>query len=163
LAPRQSDMVRARTDESVNAKLDRAKSHIPAPIREYFFLERAEEAVASLSPELQERVHVLAEAAERRSRAAELLSDEDQLPAALLLHRESATLSIVALLAARQREVDPAMPADRAFVALEELIADGSLPSAPAELERAKVVMTEKSALAIDALDPAEAASRVKA
>jgi hypothetical protein len=126
-----------------------------------FLLERAERVVKSYPPAGQERLRAMFDAGNRRSTAAADLL-ESQPRVAAILYRDAATLFIGAILAVR--DGDSSFGPGDVEIAFEKLEAVRSeLPPAPANLDRARSLLSDPDPLAFDRLSDSEAALGVAA
>jgi hypothetical protein len=139
--------------------LDKVRSWLPNPVREVLFLEKAEGKAQALPSELRARVQKLATAAEQRRRAAEVLSDDDQTPAALCLLSDATKLMMSAFLLFNGRDVSegaldgPALAAEvGAVLGLDEATSP--------DFASVRAVVGESAPLAFDELLPEKSAER---
>ena len=141
--------------------LQKATRWLPAPIREVLLLERAEQAAQAYSTEQREKIRTLAVAAECRRRAADSLSEEDQLPVATLLDRDAAKLMMAAVLVAKGIDVDTKRLDGTALTtSLLALVESGALAEKPVEIEQIRAYFSDANELELDALPLEETAAR---
>jgi len=135
------------------------KRLIPQVFQEVFLLKRAQQAVEGRSSDQQTRIRELTAAVDARLAVVDSLTAGDQVPPALVLLRDAATLAIRAVLEVRGLPSD-CDTAESAFRKLTPLIESGDLPPPPKEWTRVRDLFLDTRLLAFDELPAADALAR---
>jgi len=124
-------------------------------LRDAFLLERAAGRIASRSPDQQDRIRALYDAAAARTGIARELVDSRQHGTAFTLLKEAIVLYLAAI--SLDRGGDPPQRASYVNGEVDALLAKGALPNPPKELDDIRFWLDEPDPLAFDALDHEEA------
>ena len=132
---------------------------IPDVFREFFLLEKAQREAASRSADQETRIRDFVAAADARLMAAESLTGQDQVPAALILYRDGIIFALRALFESRGRSSNE-QTADGAFRSLQSMIDAGEVPRPPDGFEAIRALLTDPRPLAFDELQASEALAK---
>jgi F5/8 type C domain len=137
--------------------LEKATRWISRAVRESLLLGRAEQVAADLSPQ-HDQIRRLFDAAERRRRAAELLTDEDQLSTSISIQLEAAKLMTATIVVSHGGSIDAnALRFSELCDSLASLAQSGTVPALPPELDKIKDLAGAASPLDMDAWSAEEA------
>jgi F5/8 type C domain-containing protein len=134
-------------------------TRLSTALREFLLLEGSLRSVPNWSSDQRARIRRLVDAADARLSVADSLCVDRDIPAALVLLRDAAVLTIAAILEARGPRREE-LTANGAFEILAPLLERGELPRPPIGFDRIRQLFSDTRPLVLDELPPTIAIAR---